>query len=49
MGGFMMKKILAILSLVVILSGVMGSQAFASIDKVPKLFKTSSFTVDQRA
>ena len=41
-----MKKFLSILLLVVILSGVSGNQAFASEDKVPKLLKTSSFTID---
>jgi len=49
MGGFIMKKILSILLLVTILSGVTGIQAYASKDRVPELFKTSSFTVDQRA
>jgi len=46
MGGFIMKKLLSILLLVVILSGVAGNQASASEDKVPKLFKTSSFTIE---
>ena len=41
-----MKKILSILLLVVILSGVAGNQAYASKDLVPKLSKTSSFTID---
>ena len=41
-----MKKILSILLLVVILSGVAGNQAYASKDRVPKLFRTSSFTIE---
>ena len=41
-----MKKILSILLLVVILSGVAGNQAFATKDEVPKLFRTSSFTIE---
>ncbi len=41
-----MKKILSILLLVVIFSGVSGNQAFASKDRVPELVKTSSFTID---
>ncbi|WP_399629785.1 hypothetical protein [Sporosarcina sp. SG10008] len=41
-----MKKLLSILILVVIFSGVAGNQAFASQDRLPKLFKTSSFTVE---
>ena len=41
-----MKKILSIILLVVILSGATGNQAFASEDKVPKLFGTSNFTTD---
>ena len=41
-----MKKILSILLLVVILNGVAGNQAFASEDKVPRLFGTSSITID---
>jgi hypothetical protein len=41
-----MKKILSILLLVVIFSGIAGNQAFATEDKVPKLFSTSSFTID---
>jgi len=39
-----MKKLLSILLLIVILSGVARNQASASEDRVPKLFKTSSFT-----
>jgi len=46
MGGFIMKKILTILLLVVILSGVSGNQAFASKDELPRLFGTSSFTIN---
>jgi len=46
MGGFIMKKLLSILLLVVILSGVAGNQASASEDQVPKMFKTSSFTIE---
>lgn len=46
MGGFIMKKILSILLLVVILSGVSGNQAFATEDKAPRLFGTSSLTID---
>ena len=49
MGGFIMKKILSILLLVVILSSVADNTAFATKDQYPKLFSTSSFTVDQRA
>ena len=49
MGGFIMKKLLPILLLAVILSGVAGNTAFATKDQLPKLFNTSSFTVDQRA
>ena len=49
MGGFIMKKLLSILLLVVILSGVAENTAFATKDQYPKLFKTTSFTVDQRA
>lgn len=46
MGGFIMKKLLSILLLVVILSGVTGNLASASEDRVPRLFKTSSFTIE---
>ena len=46
MGGFIMKKILSILLLVVIFSGVTGNQAFASKDRLPELFRTSSFTIE---
>ncbi|WP_322555655.1 hypothetical protein [Sporosarcina beigongshangi] len=41
-----MKKFLSILLLVVILSGVAGNQAFASEDKVPKLFGTTSVPIN---
>ena len=41
-----MKKFLSILLLVVILSGISGNQASASIDRVPKLFGTFSIMID---
>ena len=41
-----MKKILSILLLVLILSGAAGNQAFASKDRLPELFRTSSFTIE---
>ncbi|WP_318614712.1 lipoprotein [Sporosarcina sp. YIM B06819] len=41
-----MKKILSILVLVIILSGVAGNQAFATKDELPKLARTSSFTIE---
>jgi len=46
MGGFIMKKLMSILLLVVFLSGVAGSQASASEDRVPRLFKTSNITIE---
>ena len=44
MGGFIMKKILSILILVVIFSGFTGNQASASKDRYPELFSTFSLT-----
>ncbi|WP_255452250.1 hypothetical protein GGGNBK_05565 [Sporosarcina sp. ANT_H38] len=41
-----MKKLLSILLLVVIFSGVGNNQAFATKDQVPKLFRTSNLTID---
>ncbi|WP_342507939.1 hypothetical protein [Sporosarcina sp. FSL K6-2383] len=41
-----MKKVLAVLLLVVILSGVSGNQAFATKDELPRLFKTTSVPID---
>lgn len=40
-----MKKTLSILLLVIILGGAVGNTAFATKDRVPELFKTSSITI----
>ena len=48
MGGFMMKKMLAILFILVILcSPVIESKVMASADELPKLGKMSNSPVDQ--
>ena len=46
MGGFIMKKILALLFVLTILgSSVLGNSASANFDEMPKLTKASSVSV----
>ena len=46
MGAFIMKKILAVLFVLAILSGsVLGDKASATIDQMPKLTNSSSVSV----
>ena len=48
MGGFIMKKILAVLFILVILcSPIIENQAMASIDEIPKLGRMSISPIDQ--
>ena len=46
MGGFIMKKILSVLLLLVILGGTVESIAVASYDEVPKITRTFSMPID---